>query len=94
MPPLPIILAVGLVLLPVAAACLLLVFGTTARSGVPRWVALGSTVGALILAGTMANIYYHDVIKANAQALSAAETAEKPINPRVGMIASIDTREA
>ena len=40
-----IVLAVALVLIPVAAACLLLVFGGAARPGVPRWVALGEHGG-------------------------------------------------
>jgi NADH-quinone oxidoreductase subunit M len=83
MPPLAIVLAVALVLLPVAAACLLLVFGATARSGLPRWVALGTTIAALIVAGTLANVYYHDVVLAHTPATSAAMAKESPINPGV-----------
>jgi NADH-quinone oxidoreductase subunit M len=79
--PTPLILAIALVLLPIAAACLLLVFGTSPRSGVPRWIALGTTIAALIIAGTMAYKYYHDVVLAHAPALSSEMAAQSPIIP-------------
>jgi NADH-quinone oxidoreductase subunit M len=81
--PLPLLLAVALVLIPIAAACLLLVFGTGARSGLPRWVALGSTVAALIIAGVLARTYYSDYTLAGDPAVAAARAERSPIVPAV-----------
>ncbi len=82
MPPFPIVLAIALVVIPVAAACLLLVFGVSSRSGLPRWVALGSTVVTLVVAGTLANIYYNEhTLGVAADGPSAQEAAPSPISP-------------
>jgi NADH-quinone oxidoreductase subunit M len=81
-----IAMSVALVLIPIAAACLLLVFGTTSRAGLPRWVALGSTVAALLVVGTLANTYYHDVTLGETAEEAAARAAGAPIAPPVKYI--------
>jgi len=79
-PPLPIILAIALVLIPIAGACLLLVFGRSARPGLPRGVALGSTLIALVVAGVLAREYY-TTVTLNPEA--AAARANSPISPAI-----------
>jgi NADH-quinone oxidoreductase subunit M len=81
--PVPLILAAALVLIPIAAACLLLVFGTGPRSGLPRWVALGSTVAALVVAGVMARTYYSDVTLNADPTAAATRAARGPISPAI-----------
>jgi NADH-quinone oxidoreductase subunit M len=82
MPEFPILLAIALVVIPVAAASLLLVFGASSRSGLPRWVALGSTIVTLVVAGTLANIYYNEhTLGAVAEGPSAQEAPPSPISP-------------
>jgi NADH-quinone oxidoreductase subunit M len=76
-----IAMSVALVLIPIAAACLLLVFGTTSRAGLSRWVALGSTVAALLVAGTLANTYYNEVTLSETADQAAARAAGAPIAP-------------
>jgi NADH-quinone oxidoreductase subunit M len=76
-----IAMAVALVLIPIAAAILLLVFGAAPRGGLPRWVALGSTVVTLLVAGALANTYYTEVTLAEGPAGAAARALEAPINP-------------
>ncbi len=78
-----IAMTVALVLIPIAAACVLLAFGTASRSGLPRWVALGSTLAAMLLAGALANSYYRDVTLAEGAEGAAARAAEAPINPPI-----------
>jgi NADH-quinone oxidoreductase subunit M len=79
-PPFPITLAIALVLIPIAGACLLLVFGRSARPGLPRGVALGSTLIALVVAGVVAREYY-TTVTLNPEA--AAAHVNSPISPAI-----------
>jgi NADH-quinone oxidoreductase subunit M len=79
-PPFPIILAIALVLIPIAGACLLLVFGRSAGRGLPRGVALGSTIVSLIVAGALANNYYQTV---TLNPTAVAARVNSPISPAI-----------
>jgi NADH-quinone oxidoreductase subunit M len=71
-------LAIALVLIPIAAATVLLVFGSSARPGVARWVALGSTIAAFVVAGVLARSYYTEVVLARGGSVAMA-----PLGPPV-----------
>lgn len=75
--------AVALVAIPVAAACLLLALGSSARSALPRWVALGSSVLAMVLAAALASEYYQTITLNPDPAVAAARAAGPPVNPAV-----------
>jgi NADH-quinone oxidoreductase subunit M len=67
-------LIIALLLIPALAASLLLLFAGAAHQGVARWVALGGTLVALVVAIVLAQSYY----EAAAQVRSAAPADEAP----------------
>ncbi|HYO25526.1 MAG TPA: NADH-quinone oxidoreductase subunit M [Lacipirellulaceae bacterium] len=75
--------ALALVAIPIAAACLLLALGSSARSALPRWVALGSSVVAMVLAAALASEYYQTITLNPDPAVAAARAAGPPVNPAV-----------
>lgn len=74
-------LVFALLLIPVIAASLLLLLAGAARQGVARWVGLGSTAAALLVACLLASRYSRLPAAASGDASAAA--AVSPVHPKV-----------